>query len=530
MISDTSTLPSDPEKLKQIIAKMQGVQHQYESEIELLREQIAHLYNKLFGRKSEKDRLRTDSPQLLLFDMPEPDPDEAEPEEDAVDVPAHTRRKKGRKPLPPNLPRIDVVHDIEPEEKICGCGADLTRIGEEVSEKLDIIPAVIQIIRHIRPKYSCKQCEGVEDDGNTVKTAPVPVQLIPKAIASGGLMAHILIAKFADALPFYRQESQFDRLGVTIPRATMCSWAMKVAEACIPLRNLLREEILSGPLINADETTVQVLKEPGSPPTSKSYMWVFRGGDPRAPSLYFQYHPTRAGDVAAAFLHGYKGVVQTDGYVGYDFLDTQKNTAHIGCWAHARRKYKEAQRARGKNLKKQGSAHKALNFIRALYAIEKRAKQQKLTPEELLDVRQREAKPILDEMYVWLSQKSLQVVPKSLLGKAVNYTLRQWKRLSGYVEFADATPDNNLAENAIRPFCVGRRNWLFSGTPEGAQASAVIYSLIESAKANKVEPYKYLRFLFEKLPFADTVEDYKSLLPSNVQQSQLDETPSSSQV
>lgn len=150
------------------------------------------------------------------------------------------------------------IHDIEPEEKICGCGADLTRIGEEVSGKLDIIPAVIQVIRHIRPKYSCKQCEGIEDDGATVKTAPVPVQLIPKAIASGGLMAHILIAKFADALPFYRQESQFDRLGVTIPRATMCSWAMKVAEACIPLRNLLREEILSGPLINADETTVQV--------------------------------------------------------------------------------------------------------------------------------------------------------------------------------------------------------------------------------------------------------------------------------
>ncbi len=520
MILDTSKLPDSPEEFKEIIAR---IQQQYESEIDLLREQVAHLYNKLFGPKSEKDRYQGESPQLALFDMPEPDPD-SEEEEEVVEVPTHTRKKKGRKPLPANLPRVEVLHDIDQEEKICPCGADLTRIGEEVSEKLDIIPAVIQVIRHIRPKYSCKQCEGVEDAGPTVKMAPVPPQLIPKAIASGGLMAHILTAKFADALPFYRQENQFVRLGTEVHRSTMCSWTMKVAEACIPLKNLLRTEILSGPQINSDETTVQVLKEPGSPPTSKSYMWVFRGGDPRAPSFYFQYHPKREGDVAVRFLDDYKGIVQTDGYVAYDFLDHRDGIVHLGCLAHARRKFMEAQKARGKNAKKQGSANKALNFIKSLYAIEKRAKKQELTAEELLELRQREAKPILDKMYAWLCKKSFEVVPKSLLARAVKYTLNQWKRLSGYVEHSEATPDNNLAENAIRPFCVGRKNWLFSGTPEGAQASATIYSLIESAKANNLEPYKYLRFLFEKLPLAETMDDYRELLPSHVQQSQLDDT------
>jgi len=507
MISATSTLPDDPARLKKIIA-------QYEAEVRLLQEQVRHLYDKLFGRKSEKSRYGEESPQLPLFDMPEPDPDAVE--EKAVEVDKHTRRKKGRKPLPAALPRIEVVHDIDEREKVCHCGAELSRIGEEVSEKLDIIPAVIQVVRHIRPKYSCRQCENAAEQGATVKVAPAPVQLLPKAIASGGLMAHILCAKFADSLPFYRQEHQFARLGADIPRATMCRWAMRVAEACLPLKNLLRQEILSGPLINGDETTVQVLKEPGKAANSTSYMWVFRGGPAGAPSLYFHYHQTRSGDVAAEFLDGYKGVVQTDGYVGYDFLDEKRDITHLGCLAHARRKFVEAQKARGKNSKRTGGPDVALKYIKDLYRLERRAKTQNLSAEELLDLRQREAKPILDNMHAWLVKKSIHVVPKSLLGKAVSYTLNQWNRLKAYVDYPFATPDNNLAENAIRPFCVGRKNWLFAGTPAGAEASATIYSLIESAKANKLEPYKYLRYLFEKLPFSTTVADYRKLMPSNL--------------
>ena len=521
MISPPSTLPDDPVELKKIIAQIsaQCDQYesrckQYESENELLREQMRKLFDRLFGRKSEK--LFGGSPQLLLFDMPEIDP-EAEPEvEDKVEIEAYSRKKAGRKPLPENLPRVEIVHDISEDEKVCSCGAPLERIGEEVSEKLDIIPAIIRVIRHIRPKYGCRCCEGVKDDGPTIKIAPVPPQIIPKGIASAGLLAHILTAKFADALPFYRQEKQFARLGVEIGRATMCNWAMKAAQACRPLLDLLCQDIRSGPLINIDETTVQVLAEPGRSPTTKSYMWIFRGGDPQRASLIYRYAPTRSGAVASSFIKGYEGVVQTDGYVGYDFLDADESIVHLGCWAHVRRKFMDAAKAGSSKSKKSTSVDVALGYIRKLYGIEKRAKVRKLNIDQLVALRQQEAKPLLEKFRKWLEKKSFHVVPKSLLGKAVSYSLDQWPRLVGYLELGYATPDNNLAENAIRPFVVGRKNWLFAGTPEGAAASAAIYSLIETAKANGLDPYKYLRYLFENLPFAESEEDYRKLLPQQL--------------
>jgi len=312
---DTSTLPDNADLLKRTIVDLQ---ERYDKETGLLLEQIRHLRDKLFGRKSDQVAAGSAVP-LPLFDMPEPDdsdlPDEEKKE---VHVPAHTRRKSGRKPLPENLPRIEVVHDLSAEEKICSCGCELSRIGEEVSEQLDIVPAKIRVIRNIRPKYACRQCDGVEDKGPTVKIAPVVPRIIPKSMATAGLLAYVLTAKFVDALPFYRQEKQFERLGIELNRSTMCNWAMKAAAACQPLLNLLREEVLAGSLVNVDETTLQVLKEPGRDPTTKSYMWIFRRGDPDKAALIYQYHPTRAGDVAAEFLRGYEGYVQTDGYSGYD--------------------------------------------------------------------------------------------------------------------------------------------------------------------------------------------------------------------
>ncbi len=268
---------------------------------------------------------------------------------------------------------------------------------------------------------------------------------------------------------------------------------MKAAEHCTPLLELLKREVLSGPLVNADETTVQVLAEPGRSPTTQSYMWIFRGGDPHSPTVIFNYHPSRSGDVAHTFLRGYQGAVQTDGYSGYNFLDVQKDVIHIGCWAHARRKFMEADKA-----KKQG-----------------------LSGHDLLALRRKESLPVLQEFRTWLEKRSLTVTPQSLLGKAVGYTLKQWSRLVAYVEVAAATPDNNLAENAIRPFVVGRKNWLFAGTPQGAQASAAIYSLIETAKANGLDVYRYLRLLFDNLPMAKCTEDYRKLLPNVVSEEQI---------
>jgi transposase len=306
MSKSTETLPDDPQVLKEIL---QETERRYQKENDLLREQIRLLQAQLFGRKSEKGKI-SDAVQLPLFDMPEP---EVEPEAEEMEVPAHQRKKPGRKKLPESLPRIEIIHDIAEEEKICGCGQCMERIGEDISEKLDIIPAVIRVIKHIRPKYACKHCDGLEIEGPVVKIAEPPKQIIPKSIVTAGLLAYILTAKFCDALPFYRQEVQFKRLGVEISRANMCNWAMKVATVCQNIVFLLQQEIRSGPLINIDETTVQVLEEPGRAATSKSYMWVCRGGPPERPCLLYHYAPSRSSAVAKSLLEGYRGVVQTDG-------------------------------------------------------------------------------------------------------------------------------------------------------------------------------------------------------------------------
>ena len=517
---DAVTLPNTPTDLKEIIvglhSQIAGLREAHDKETGILLEQIRHLRAQLFGRKSEKIQ---GGPQTLpLFDMPEPA--EEEEAEEGVHIPAHTRKKRGRKPLPENLPRVERIHDIDDAEKICACGCELSRIGEEISEQLDIIPVKIQVIRHIRPKYACRNCEGVEDNGPTVKIAPVPLRIIPRSIATPGLLAHILTAKFVDHTPFYRQEKQFQRLGVEISRTSMCSWAMQVASSSQPLLNLLIDEVLSGFLIQADETTLQVLQEKGRDPTTKSYMWIFRRGDPDKPVLIYQYHPTRGGDVAKAFLRDFEGCVQTDAYSGYNFLDYDEKIRHIGCWAHARRKFMDVIKAQGKNHKI-GSADKALSYIRKLYQIEKEAREKGLSPDEIYQIRQKESKPILEDFKQWLLSTSLRTPPKGLLGKAVAYTLNQWDRLVRYIEDGRLHIDNNMAENAVRPFVVGRKNWLFSGTPEGAEASALLYSLIETAKANKLEPYSYLRLIFEKLPMAETLQDYEALLPWNVDPKQL---------
>ena len=285
MISDALKLPDDVAALKEVIvslhASIADIQRRYETENELLRERISLLLRKLYGRTSEKLPQWFDGPQQMpIFDEPSDEESEVECEEERVEVPGHSRTKRGRKPLPAELPRIDVIHDISEEEKQCECGQVMDYIGEETSEKLDIVPARMQVIRHIRYKYACKQCEGVESDEPTVKIAPMPAQLIPKGIVTPGLAAHVMTAKFVDGIPFYRMEKQFKRMKVDLSRSTMCGWAMKIGRYCLPLLELLHGEILSGPLINADETTVQVLDEPGRANTTKSYMWVFRGGPP----------------------------------------------------------------------------------------------------------------------------------------------------------------------------------------------------------------------------------------------------------
>ncbi|MCP5046049.1 MAG: IS66 family transposase [bacterium] len=500
----------------------------YQLENSLLLEMVRKLTYQLYGRKSEKYVLEDDWNQKCLFEdsdhfaQDEPDGDDSG---DTITVPEHERKKKGRKPIPAGLPRVEVIHDLSEEEKRCGCGCQMSRIGEESSEKLEMLPAQLWVSRHIRYKYACKHCEGVESSQGGVKLAAGAVQILPKSIATPSLLAHLFVSKFADALPFYRQEKQFLRYGIELPRATMCRWAFKISDKLTPLLEMLREQLLCGPLIGIDETPIQVLNEPGRSVGSKSYMWVLRGGlSPPGEAegkskgiVIFHYSTSRSGKVAAQFLGDYQGQVQTDGWGGYDFLDTREGIIHLGCWAHARRKFVDVARLHTGSGKKQGQigmCGHAIQRIRHLYRIERKAVREKLSAQELYQLRQDQARPILDKFGDWLKENAVTVPPKSTLGEAFKYAINQWPRLINYLRSGRAHIDNNLTENAIRPFVVGRKNWLFSDQPEGAKASALFYSFIETAKANGLEPYSYFLYLFDRLPYASTDDDYKKLLPT----------------
>jgi transposase len=512
---NTTTLPDTTEGLKGLLIDLDT---HYRARIEFLEERVRFLQRELFGRKTEKRPLESEARQLELFNEAEV-LTEKQAVEEALVVPEHTRRRPKRKPLPKDLPRIEVIHDLDEEQKVCACGAHLSLIGEEVSEKLDIVPAKIQVIRNIRYKYACKTCEGVEGEGPTVKIAPLPPELIPKGLATAGLVAHIAVAKYADALPLYRQEKIFARHGIELTRSTMAGWMVKAADRCEPVMRLLQRELISGPLVNADETPVQVLDEPGRANTTTSYMWVFRGGTPGKEAVLYRYSPTRSGDIPREILQDYRGYLQTDAFSAYDGLGQQVRL--VGCFAHVRRNFVKVIDARGKGSKKTGSAEVALDYIRKLYTIEKVARQLGLSPPELCDFRKEKAEGVLEEFKAWIDNKIKLTPPKGLLGKALNYALNHWPKLIRYVEDGHITPDNNAAENAIRPFVVGRKNWLFAGHPNGAHAGATFFSLIETAKACGLEPYRYLRFLFENLPRAQTVEDHEALLPQSITPEQL---------
>lgn len=514
MDRDLSSLPDDALVSKQDIAELVIT---YQEKIDYLEERIRLLQNELFGRKSEKHHPVSDQ-QLPIFDQSDQSPEPSV--DDAIVVAAHKRKKRGRKPLPDHLPRVEVVHDIPEDEKVCACGSALSRIGEDTCEKLDYVPAKMRVLRHIRYKYACKTCEGVEDDGPTVKIAPPPTALIPKSNATEGLLAHIAVSKFADGLPLYRQEKIFSRLGIDLPRATMANWLVKAARCCSPIMDLLHNEMRSGPLINMDETPIQVLKEPGRANTSKSYMWVFHGGMPDHPTVLYRYHPTRSGQAALGFLDDYRGYIQSDDYNGYDYLADKKHIIHLGCWAHARRRFMEVVKVRKKHRGNRGNpktlADQALAYIGKLYGIERGIRAEGLDPPRIYQRRQEEAKPVLDAFKTWLDATEPLTPPKGLLGRAILYTLKNWDKLVVYIENGILRPDNNIAENAIRPFVVGRKNWLFAGHPDGAHAGATFFSLIETAKANDLEPYAYLRCLFEQLPLVKDQKGYFKLLPQHI--------------
>lgn len=491
-------LPDDPEQLKGIILQLS-------TRVSALEEYIRLERLRRFAAKSEKV-----SGQYELFNEAElcDAAEEALAEQDAArESPSAQRRKPGRKPLPAELPRICIEHDLADEDKYCPCGCALSAIGEVTSEQLDIVPAQIRVLVNVRKQYACRQCDS------TLKTAALPAQPIPKSNASPGLLAHIAVAKYQDALPLYRLEAILGRSGVELPRNTLALWMIRAGELIQPLINLLNDTLLSYPILHCDETRVQVLKEDGKPATSHSYMWVRVGGPPTQPIRLFHYADSRSGAVAAELLAGYRGYLHTDDYAGYNGV-AAPGIIRLGCWAHARRKFVEAQKAAAGPKGRAGKADLAISLIGKLYAVERRI--QHLDPDTRHRLRQSDSVPLLQTLRDWLDNTLHTTLPKGLLGKALAYLDKNWSRLTVYVEDGRLSIDNNLAENAIRPFVVGRKNWLFSASVAGAKASANLYSLIETAKANGLEPYVYLRHVFARLPRAASVEDMEALLPWKV--------------
>ncbi len=509
-------LPDDIKTLKELIIK--GFTHR-DQEIALLKEQLRLMQAMIFGRKSEKSPPESVNNQLLLSFGEEAELEVPQPtinnDEEKVKVDQHSRRKRGRKPLSEALPCKEVLIDIPESEKTCECGCPKTQIGSETSSQLDYTPAKFLVIKTIRPKYACRGCEGTESEGPAVSIAPTPEQIIPKSFATPGLLAYIMTSKFVDSLPFYRLSKMFSRSGVELSRGTMCNWSIKVATMLKPVIEIFKDTILGSSLINVDETTYQVLKEVGKSAASKSQMWAFRGGGPDNPTILFHYNSSRAGKVAENILANYVGRVQTDGYAGYNFIDKNPDQTRLGCWAHARRKFFDAVKAAGDKAEP-GIAHEAVEIIQSLYRIEKSARLAKLSVEKIYEKRQTHSKPILLDLEKKLRQWQMILVPKSLTGRAVKYTLNQWKSLMVYIEDGSLPIDNNSIENAIRPIALGRKNWLFSDTVEGAEASAIIFSIVETARANGLDPYWYLRFLLEKLINLKTKEDFLPVIPQRI--------------
>jgi len=490
------------------------------AEVSLLKEEVNLLKLRLYGQSSEKTKPDKD----LKFNEAEESVDKIEDisnneieeniEEDTsshkttdLTKPENENGRKGRrKQLNPAIPRNKKRYELSPSELNCPCGEEgcIKKIGEKERELLNLIPAKIEVTQIIETSYK-KSCTG------EIFTTKAPKRLIPKSDVDTGLLTTLIVGKYDDHIPLYRHEEILLRLGLDISRSTTSRWVIQFADACQSLINLMKEDMQKSSYVQCDETPTQVIKEKGREAKHKSYMWVLRNMEPNHPMVLFNYEQSRSKSTAASILEGINGVVQTDGYAVYNNMGPL--IIFIACWAHARRKFDEAVKASNKykcptNSKMKTLGEIGLQFINLLYRIEALANKQNYD-------RGPRAKRLLDTYKKWLIKTQEIVPPKSLVGKAINYTLGIWEKLYKAGVDKNFKLDNNLCENAIRPFALGRRNWLFAFTPKGATASAIIFSLIESAKLNGLNSYEYIFDLIEKLPLATKVEDFEKLLPYN---------------
>lgn len=492
--------PKTLAEANQIILLLQEKIGTIEQQYENLHQQVLNLLRGKYGKSSEK--LPEGFIQLSLLDEGK---SLEQPIEESVqkETITYTRKKRnGHRNIPDDMLRVRTEYMLEDLTCPCGCGNQLHKIGEVITEQLEIVPAKIYVKQHVRFKYAgCLH-------QNQVITAPMPNQPIDKGFAGPGLLADVLVNKYDDHLPLYRQSERLARHGIDISKQTLCDWVMQSADVLKPLVDAMKPDLLLSPKLHTDDTVIPVQEEGGGK-TKKGRLWVYLGCGP--PCIIYDYSPNHQQKWAEEFLKDYTGYLQADAYTGYDKIYAANKIIEVACMAHARRKFFEVVQANNNISKvKEGLAVTALNYISKLYKIENRIKE--LEPIAKRAIRKREATSILKNYEKWLQRQSKRVLPKSPLGHAIDYTLKNWIALTRYLGSGILDIDNNKAERLMRPITVGRANWTFAGNDRGGRAAAIVYSLIETCKLNKINPYDYLRDILTRLP--NTLNrDIKSLLP-----------------
>lgn len=502
LFSEIENLRLENESLKAKSTQSQEENKYLKDENAFLREQLLLLKRDKFGKKSE----RWESPeQGVLFNEAEveskkPDAPRADEDQEPIKVKGHTKKRGHRKPLPENLPREVVVVELPPEERVSQDGTPLKVIGYEYSEKLKYEPAKVSVIEYHRAKYGA-------DSGDYEKTAPPVPSIIPKGIATPELLAAIVVAKYSDGLPLYRMEEIFDRQGIELYRSTMARWVIKAAEACQPIWNVLNDKLIERSYVACDETVLHVLKEKGRKAENKSWMIVRSTPFGSEKIALFDYSISRSQSVIKNLFTDFQGFLQTDGLNSYEILDEVDGVTRIGCNMHSRRRFEQALTVGAKSG--QSLAEVGMKFYKDLYKIEEDIRDK--TPEERFKIRNELSKPIWDEFELWVKKNIKKVPPKSKIGQAFSYFTSEYEYLTGYLKNGCLEMDNGHTERVIRKFAIGRNNWMFADTEDGAHASSVLYSLVVSAKLNSVNPYKALVHLFAEIPKAKTIEDYERL-------------------
>jgi len=508
-----NTCMKDAQNLAQIIAEKDQKIAELEQRNQWLLDQLLLFRHRQFGARSEKSTEIIGGHQLSLFNEVEAEAAVLVPEPKIKQVKAHYRKKSRLTTdrLPPDLPVEIIEHELPADEQHCpGCGESLHAMGREVREELKFVPAHAVIVRHIRHVYACRCCEKNSDRVPVIK-APIPAPVIKGSFASPNAVAHIAYEKFVMGTPLYRQEQDWNRKGIDLSRQTMSNWLIRATrDWLLPIYDELKNRLQKQQLLHADETTVQVLHEANKPAQSKSYMWLYRtSGDSKDTIVLYDYQPDRKHNRPQEFLGDFHGYLHTDGYDGYHKL---QNITVVGCWAHARRKFDEAVKLLPEKARQTSQAMEGIRLIGQLYKLEKEF--QNLSYKERFEMRQKHSKPFVDAFFNWCS--GLDALPKTPLGKAAGYCLAQRLWLENFLLDGRLEIDNNRAERSIKPFVIGRKNWLFSKTPSGAKTSAVLYSIIETAKENGLNPFEYLTFVFRNAPnwdWKNKPDELERLLP-----------------